>query len=569
MNNFDVDGARKAGYTDTEIADKLASVSQFDSAGARAAGFKDSDIIARLTAPTPVQASTSPATQVKTDDPGIMGSMVIGAGRTFDRVGKGMQQLYYGATGNDAASADLKQRAAEDDRLYKPLQEQHPIATAVGESVPSMAVPVGGASATVLGAAGKLAASSAIPAALEYGSAEERMKNAAGAATGAVVGGVVAPKVAGAAWQGVKNGVRGLAGNITPEALALAAKAKTLGIEVNAAQLGDSKFLKTLASSVEQMPFTGGSQANARQRAEFTRAVSKTFGANDTKITPDVYLANRDRLGKNFDALAAQNTLQLDRPLTVRLQNTLDEATQMADEGTAKSIKAVIDRLTGQSRAVNNTGGLEVPGQAYSSMDSMLSKQIKAGGEKSVYLKEVQEALRDAMDRSISPADKKLWDETRGQYRNLKAVRDIVAKGAGDGDVPPMQLLNALNNSEAGKEAMAKGSRGNIGDLGRIGRQFVRDAVPNSGTAQRAMAMGLIGGGGYAFGADPATIAGMLVGGATAGRTVNALLHSPKVIAELGKKGMTVTEVLRMPPSKAAQILGGITGQAVIEDSKD
>lgn len=118
------------------------------------------------------------------EDPGAAQALLIGAGRTFDRIGKGMQQLYYGATGNDAELAKLKDAAASDDAVYKPLQEARPWSTGIGESLPSMVVPGGGAT-TLLGNAGRMAVSAAIPAALEYGSAGERATRAGLAAAAA------------------------------------------------------------------------------------------------------------------------------------------------------------------------------------------------------------------------------------------------------------------------------------------------------------------------------------------------------------------------------------------------
>jgi hypothetical protein len=573
---FDVDGARAAGFTDDQIADKLAEKAKFDINGARAAGYASSEIIGRLVSPAPAKAP-----EVQVEDPGALGAVVIGAGRTVDRIGKGMKQIYYGVTNNTKAQADLKAEAAEDDKIYDRLKGVRPIATAIGEAAPSMVIPVGGA-ATTLGAVAKIGASGAIPAALEYGSASERATRAATSGAGAVVGGVVIPKAAGMAINGVKSSLKGLAGNVTPEAVALAARAEQLGISVNAAQLGDSKFLKTLASAIEQMPFTGGAKVNAKQQSDFTRAVSKTFGDNVEKITPEVYATNKARLKTTFDDLAMRNTLNVNEDLMGRLDTIASEATQMADEGTIKAVNSVIDRIMRQSNASTNevpnvamagvprhTTTFEVPGAAYSSIDSMLSKAIKSGGEKGNYLGEVQKAIRLAMDESIAPADQAAWKQARNQYKNLKAVRDIVARDAGDGNVPPMQLLNALNNSEAGKEAMAMGTRGTLGELGRIGRQFVRDPVPNSGTAQRALAMGLIGGGGYAFGADPLTIAGMLAGGATAGRTLNKIMNNPKVVQSLAQQGITVKELAKMPPSRIVQILGGTAGVATAESMRD
>lgn len=54
---FDTDGARKAGYSDAEIADHLAQVAKFDAGQARKAGYADADIIKHLT--VPAESSTT------------------------------------------------------------------------------------------------------------------------------------------------------------------------------------------------------------------------------------------------------------------------------------------------------------------------------------------------------------------------------------------------------------------------------------------------------------------------------------------------------------------------------
>lgn len=121
------------------------------------------------------------------EDPGFMQSALIGTGRTIDRVGKGMQQAYYGLTGQDAKQAELKANAKEDDRMYRPLRELRPWATGIGEAVPSMVIPAGGAT-TLLGNAGRMAIAGGLPGVLEYGSLDERgMRGALGAAAGAAL----------------------------------------------------------------------------------------------------------------------------------------------------------------------------------------------------------------------------------------------------------------------------------------------------------------------------------------------------------------------------------------------
>lgn len=52
MANFDIEGARKAGYSDAEIADHLAQQSKFDVDGARKAGYSDAEIIQHVSPTT-------------------------------------------------------------------------------------------------------------------------------------------------------------------------------------------------------------------------------------------------------------------------------------------------------------------------------------------------------------------------------------------------------------------------------------------------------------------------------------------------------------------------------------
>ncbi|NBW08272.1 MAG: hypothetical protein EBR82_09615 [Caulobacteraceae bacterium] len=67
---FDVDGARKAGYSDAEIAQHLASAQKFDLAGAKKAGYTDAEVIANL---APRAAGAPPSAP-------SVGDRIVGAG---------------------------------------------------------------------------------------------------------------------------------------------------------------------------------------------------------------------------------------------------------------------------------------------------------------------------------------------------------------------------------------------------------------------------------------------------------------------------------------------------------
>ena len=592
---FDLDGARKAGFTDDQIAESMASKANFDVAGARKVGFTSAQIIGRLMDPTPPKTARDTLLQQNAEDTGVVQSALVGAGHTFDRIGKGMQQGYYALTGDDKAAADLKKRADEEEALYAPLRKAHPIATGVGESLPAMAVPVGGATATVGAAAARMGASAAVSKGLEYGDSEERAKAAALAGTGAAIGGVVIPKAASAMVQAGKAGLSALAGKISPEAYALYDKAKQFGIPVNLAQLSDSKFLKTLASSLQQIPFTGAAKAAATQRTAFTNAVSKTFGDDVEKITPEVYAANKKRLGDTFNDLTQRNNLNIDGKLSGEIKQVADSAAATGSDDTNNAIRNILGRIDEQGQhaggnippqtspilgpngqpivttpASSTPAVTTIPGSTYQSIDTELTNMIKAGGEKGLYAKNMRETLRNGMDRSIAPADQEAWQTARSQYRNLKAVRDIVAKDMGNGDIPPTALSNALNRNEAGKESMAMGARGDLGELSQIGRQFVRDQIPDSYTGLRQIALGVAGGGAAAGGTHGLMSLGALAaGGATTGRLIQHVMSNPKTVDALRRQGISMSDLMRMPPSRLTQLIGGSAGFAATDQQKE
>jgi hypothetical protein len=73
MAKFDVEGARRAGYTDAEIADFLAGEAAFDTAAARAAGYTDAEIVSHLSGPsTPVKTPRTDAAKYAEITTGVL-----------------------------------------------------------------------------------------------------------------------------------------------------------------------------------------------------------------------------------------------------------------------------------------------------------------------------------------------------------------------------------------------------------------------------------------------------------------------------------------------------------------
>lgn len=327
---------------------------------------------------------------------------------------------------------------------------------------------------------------------------------------------------AGVAGQGVAQAAgrvaRGLSDN--PAIRQAADRARQLGVQLTPTQLLNNPVVNTISSSLNKLPFTGANKTAARQRADFNRSVSHTFGEDAPAINSQVYGDAKRRIGAEFERLSARNQLSLGPQVIDELGALEREAAQYAAPETANAVRAAINELLDLSQS-----GV-VPGKAYQALQSKWGRLMKSGGTTAHYLGGVRDAVRKAMDDSISATDRRAWDAARQQYGNLKTVRDLVAKETDDG-ISPRALMGRVNATGAGKEATASGRGGRLAELAKLG-QRISDPVPDSGTAQRLMSYSLLGGGGLATQSDNPWLssAGYLtVAGVGGGR----LLNSPRV----------------------------------------
>lgn len=138
---FDVDGARKAGYSDDEIIQHLSQNSGFDVEGATKAGYSKQDIINHLSTPAPAPGSEAYAAS----HPPIAGvTASTPAGRDTN------QDPYRKTVANDPLSQEIGLREAEE-----PSEEAtHKAVTGIGIGAPIMIDPVTATAAAAGGAIG-------------------------------------------------------------------------------------------------------------------------------------------------------------------------------------------------------------------------------------------------------------------------------------------------------------------------------------------------------------------------------------------------------------------------------
>lgn len=361
------------------------------------------------------------------------------------------------------------------------------------------------------------------------GAGESRLKNVA---LGAGLGGV---------GQGVANAIgrmnRPVQASLDPVAGDLAQKARKLGIELNAAQETGSKPLRWIDSALDNLPLTAEKQAaeKLKQRESWQRAVLDKTGENANNATTDVMGRAKDRIGQSFQDVSGRNTVTLDgiaqmELSKVKAQNAkagplssgkVNEVTQWLDDLTKPTASQILgpngkplpvppQPLTGKQYQEVRSILTRKASDAFSSGDSQLGQSLKS----------IRNTLDDAAERSISPDDAQAWKTARDQWKTLKAIEK--ATDPVNGTISPKKLINELTRKNPDGMIYGKGDQ-SMGDLAKVGKQFIAENLPDSGTAQRSWYMnmlqnptaGLGGLLGFAGGGPAGALAGVGLGAAT------------------------------------------------------
>lgn len=371
--------------------------------------------------------------------------------------------------------------------------------------------------------------------------------------------GGMAPAGIGAGRQALAAGTGRLLSSPSPEAIALGRQAMDAGIPLKASQVSPSKAAKLVDSVTGQVPFSGAQAFQQQQQSAFNRAVARTIGEDADAITPEVFSAAKARIGASYDDLASRINPQITNKVRTRLANILKNAQQFGSDDSARAVSSAIERVKAQA-----AGGV-LPGRSYKSLDSELGNVIKNGGEKGMYVGQVQKTLRDAFTASATPADKAQMALANRQYANLKTIEPLVAGDAVEGNISPAKLLGRVNANRAGKTSMATGNRGELGLLANAGQRFLKSQIPDSGTAQRTAvvnALKTVGtlGTGVAAGSGMVGLPGAVltaIGAVGGSRAIQAALRNPELVnSMLGRKSPSeIGRLLMMSADPTAQQL--------------
>jgi len=348
------------------------------------------------------------------------------------------------------------------------------------------------------------------------------------AAIGATLGGAMPLAVKGAGKLG-----NALIQKATPEVAALAKKAQSLGIEIPADRLVDSKTLNALSASLNYVPFSGRATTETKLASQINRAVSKTFGQDSDNITAALRKASSD-LGSKFDDVLQNNAVRVDDDFLNALSQHADAAAKELETGQAKIIQNQIDEIIAKASA---TG--EIDGQAAYNIKKTLDRIGKQNSPTAYYAKDLKMSLMDALNRSLGPEEAASFANVRQQYGNMLTLEKLAPAGA-EGEISMGRLANLRNVRDP-----------KLRDVVDIAAQFGRTRESPHGAAQRVV-MGALAPVAAATGQAPLYAAGI-----GAGRLANQALNSQTIrnaMLQNPQQANRLVQALQSPLGRSAII---------------
>jgi len=291
---------------------------------------------------------------------------------------------------------------------------------------------------------------------------------------------------------------------------------------LTAGQRTGNKSLQYAESVLGDAPGAGAQASRMQNEAQeqFTRAAMRRAGGG-ADASPDVLMANNDRLGQQFRDMSARNSLTPDNDFITDLTAAVRNYRNVPESQQRAMIQGYIDDI------IPHVNAGSMPGEQYQAMRSRLSRQAQNNRMSDPDLSEALRGMRDALDnamgRSISPIDREAWNTARREYGAQKTIENATSRAGAvtaEGQITPQNLRNVASVQNRG--AYARG-QGDFSELARAGAG-VMAPLPQSGTAPRltmqaiaSMIGGVAGAGagpaGSGLGAAAAGVAGPAIAG--------------------------------------------------------
>lgn len=358
----------------------------------------------------------------KPEDPGVLQSVAIGAGRSMDKLAAGLRNITpsfirdpidsLGRTLGMADGAQIEAQQKAADEAYAPLAKKHPIATTVGEALPYLT------SGTPLLMGGM--------AALEYGTPQERLQRGALAYAGGKAGEWVGGKVAGALERRAASRAEQLASQQAENAVRdqTIKIGQDLGYAFPPSQINPTPLNRAVEGFAGKL--TTAQQASVMGQSAANKAFRRELGlAADTPLTPAVLQQVRAEAHaagyvpvENFGTISADKTYA---------QTLLDLATKYdKSHGGMKAlqnpeIEGILRDANQASFDSSNVVSLlrNLREQGFANKAPMSSAKDRALGDVQIKLSNAIEGLTE---RNLEAAGQ------QGALNNFRAARKLIAK---------------------------------------------------------------------------------------------------------------------------------------------
>jgi hypothetical protein len=458
-----------------------------------------------------------------------------------------MNALYGAAARGNQAMAAINPWA-DQDKIAREQEwvKQHPGA-GVGSTLAdvAMTLPAGGAGTAL----GRAVLTGAIEGATTPGSLLERNALAGETLSGSLLG-EGAGKAVGFLVHPFKEAA-------SPVAKKMIAKAQELGIPLTAAQTTGNKALQYADSALDFIPSSSTAQQEFKdqQRKAWTKALLSQGDEIADTASPEVMGGMKERISGIYNDVANRNNIVIDDALKSDLSSVKANLMERIPTNQKGIVKSYLKDFEPPP------AGAEISGKTYQDIRSMLDKQAKgfknSDPATAQALQDIRGAADAAMERSLSnPSrlggnadDLANWKKANKDWLVMKNIEKAVDPVTGD--VSAAKLMNNLARSDSNRVIYGKGDQ-ELTDIAKVGKQFITPKTGDSGTAQRAMMMRLLTGGGLGgLGTmalyDPVTAAeagtAALVGGVLLPKAAGAMMRKQggyltKGLVDLTKEAM-------------------------------
>lgn len=340
------------------------------------------------------------------------------------------------------------------------LRDEFPVASAVGDTLPALAVPGG----PVIGGAVAGAALS-----------EDELTGAIFGAAGGALGALGSRIVMGS----VTPLPRGIGSGLSKESKKIA---KELGVTLDLGDLTGNKAVKNAITAIKRNPLASGpfDVIDAANTKAFNTAALRSIGVKGDKLTAQALEGARVTLSEGFESVGKRvKKVEVSDGFLDDLAGIIDESRLSLDANAFSVVESNVNTV------LNTVGGVK-DGRALSSLSSSLGKRAMkltkpgnvntAAGDVIFELKELVDNLFEA---NAGPGARRELTELRKQWSNLRTLRsrNVVI----DGDVQLPSLRSTLQTKDPDALLLGGKQDNELFKMARL-QESVRELVGNSGT---------------------------------------------------------------------------------------